>query len=543
MKRAGVIARLLHGTGAGAVAYGLGIVSNLLLLPLYLRLWSVAAYGEWMALYSVVNYLANLDFGVTTAAINAATMAYAAKDWDTFKRVQGTAWTTSLLIAGLGGVLVITSSLFYFRVNRWLGLTVLSQRDARLVFCGLAVSLLANIPGRQLIAVYIAIGEFAKYQWIYNAFALLTCIDTAIALSMGAGPVALSVVIACSTLFTIVFSAWFLDRQGIGLLPHIRDSDWRTARNLAAPTSQFGLSMIASALTLQGPVVILSHALGGPAVALFTTTRTVSNVVRGTVVLLRAPLRPELGAASARPSKDSLRRLFRIAVGIDAAISISLSAVLWSGGAWLIQFWSHGRIHTDPMLLHLLLIVVALEGFLQVLAISGTSTNRLQAVSLGQLATAIISLILAIALLGRMGPSAIPFATIVPLIAIMTPLVVRNARSEAHLTLRYVVGRLLLPFLLLAAFTIAFPAWITSLGITPTWLGAVISAVGTCILAFFTAGSVFLTSDDRNEVRKRLLHLFRKTHHGVFARETPAPFSPAFEDEQSTATPALWPKG
>ena len=42
-------------------------------------------------------------------------------------------------------------------------------------------------------------------------------------------------------------------------------------------------------LHLQGPVVILSRALGGPAVALFTTTRTVANVVRGTLMLLRAP--------------------------------------------------------------------------------------------------------------------------------------------------------------------------------------------------------------------------------------------------------------
>src|SRR6202163_2819854 len=73
-KSAGIVSRLLHGTGAGVVSYGLGIASNLLLLPLYLRFWSVAEYGEWMALYSVVNYLANLDIGVTVAGVNAANM-------------------------------------------------------------------------------------------------------------------------------------------------------------------------------------------------------------------------------------------------------------------------------------------------------------------------------------------------------------------------------------------------------------------------------------------------------------------------------------
>jgi len=504
VKRAGIVSRMLHGTGAGAFAYGLGITSNLLLLPLYLHVWSVAVYGEWMALYSVVTYLGNLDFGVTAAAINAATMAYARKDWATFKRVQGTAWATSLLIAGLGSILVMALSLFYFRVNRWLGLTVINQRDARFVFCGLAISLLANIPGRQLIAVYIAMGRFATYQWLYNAFAVLTIAVTAMALSMRGGPVVLAAVIALTTLLTIALAAWFLGRLGAGLLPRVRDADWRTARMLAAPTGQFGISMIATALTLQGPIIILSRALGGPAVALFTTTRTVANVVRGTLTLLRAPLRPEFGRASAKPNKDALRKLFRTAVSIDATIAISLSAMLWTGGVWLIRFWSSGRIHPDPMLLHFLLITFMLEGFLQVLAIAGFSTNRFQAWSLGQLAAAVISLILAIALLGRFGPSAIPIGAIVPLIAIMTPLSVRNACSEAHLTLRSVVGRFLLPFALLVAFSAALPAWLASLSIHPNWLSGAISSVVICAAAVFAGVAVFLTRSDRNDIRNRI---------------------------------------
>src|SRR5882762_10066615 len=168
-KPVGIVSRLLHGTGAGVVSYGLGIGSNLLLLPLYLRFWSVAVYGEWMALYSMVYYLANLDFGVTAAGVNAATMAHARRDWPAFKRVQGTAWAASLVIAGLGIALIALPSLLFFRIERWLNLTALTPREARLVFCCLAISLLANIPGRQLITVYIAIGEFAKYQWLYNA--------------------------------------------------------------------------------------------------------------------------------------------------------------------------------------------------------------------------------------------------------------------------------------------------------------------------------------------------------------------------------------
>jgi O-antigen/teichoic acid export membrane protein len=509
----GIIPRLLHGTGAGAFGYGLGIASNLLLLPLYLHRWSVAEYGEWMALYSVVMYLANLDFGVTTAAVNAATIAHARNDWPTFKRVQGTAWAVSLVIAAFGGVLVAALSLFYFHVDRWLGLTVLGHHDARIIFCCLAVSLLANIPGAQLIAVYTSTGEFAKYQWLYNAYALFSCIVTAVALSLGAGPVSLAAVTAGTTLSTIATSLWLLSRKGSRLYPRLRDSRWHMARSLAAPTGQFGLTMLASALTIQGPIVVLSRALGGPAVALFTTTRTVANVVRGTLMLLRAPLRPEFSRASALPTTDALRRLFRFAVSLDVTIAISLSAVLWSGGVWLIRFWSHGRIHPDPMLLHLLLIASVLEGFLQILAIAGWATNQFQAVSLGLLASAVISLLVAVALVGRFGPSAVPLGAIIPLILIMTPVAVRNACSEAHLTLWFVVGRLVLPFAAIVAFSASLPAWLASLRIASPWLYGVVTSLAICAVAAFTGVAVFLTSEDRKVVRDRIIVQFSRKKH------------------------------
>ena len=509
---AGIVSRLLHGAGAGVVSYGFGIVSNLLLLPLYLRFWSVAKYGEWMAIYSVVNYLGNLDFGVTVAGVNAATMAHARGDWAAFKRVQGTAWAASLAIAGLGIALIALPSLLFFHVERWLNLTALAPREARIVFCCLAVSLLANIPGRQLITVYIAIGEFAKYQWLYNAFAFASCAATAVVLSAGAGPVLVATVTAGMALLIIVFAAWLLRRRDPRLVPSVRAADWQTAHALAAPTGQFGLSILATVLTLQAPVVLLSRVLGGPAVALFTTTRTVANVIGATVRLLRAPLRPEFAAVFATRSRDALGRLFRLAMSIDAIIGLSLFAVLWSSGCWLIRFWSHGRITADPTFLHLMLISVLVEGFLLLLGSTGWATNRAHALSLGQLSTAVTSLILAIVLVRSHGVSAIPIGTIAPLLLITAPVVVWDACRKANLKLRFVAGRLLLPFAAMVVFSTVFPLWLASLKVAPEWLSASVSVLVTCSVAVVITGGVFLTRDDRQFLRSRVIvQLSRRT--------------------------------
>jgi len=501
--RHGIVGRMLHGTGAGAVATVLGIASNLLLLPLYLHHWTVAVYGEWMALYSVVSYLGTLDFGLTTAGVNAATIAYARKDWQVFKRIQGTTWAASIVLAALGG-LIVAALFFFFNVNRLLGLKAISQHDTRLVFGGLSVALLASIPGRQLSSLYVALGEFAKYQWLYNIGVVVVCIATASALTFGAGPVSLAAVNAGTSLFVIAATYGLIWWRSHLLIPRLRDAEWATARSLAAPTGQFGLQVVASALLVQGPIVILSRALGGPAVAIFTTTRTVANVVKGVLTVFRAPLRPEYVAAFAQPTKDKLRGLFRTVMAIDSVIAITLMAGLWSGGVWLIRFWSHGHIAPDAALLHWLLMHSLLEGFLGMLAAAGSAANRFHGVSLGILVYAVFSLLLAAMLIGRFGASAIPLAAIASMIPFYLPASLKNASREIGLTRQSLTIRLLLPFAATAILVAGLSEAIAYLGITPEWLAACFAALSGCVVSVILTGILFLTRNDRQLLIARL---------------------------------------
>ena len=89
----------------------------------------------------------------------------------------------------------------------------------------------------------------------------------------------------------------------------------------------------------------------------------------------------------------------------------------------------------------------------------------------------------------------------------MAPVVVRDACREAHLRLRFVVGRLLIPFAAMGAFSAVFPQWLASLKVTPEWFSASVSALVTCVTALLIAGGIFLTRDDRQVLRSRVLAL------------------------------------
>jgi O-antigen/teichoic acid export membrane protein len=152
----------------------------------------------------------------------------------------------------------------------------------------------------------------------------------------------------------------------------------------------------------------------------------------------------------------------------------------------------------------MLLIVVVLEGFLQVLASPGWATNRIKALSVALLVTAVVSLLLTVLLIGRFGVSAVPLGALIPLLAIMTPVTLRNACKEAHLPLGFIAARLLLPFAAIAAFSAALPAWLASLNLWPLWLSAAFSSLTVCVVAVLITGAFSLTRDDRQSVRSRL---------------------------------------
>lgn len=161
----------------------------------------------------------------------------------------------------------------------------------------------------------------------------------------------------------------------------------------------------------------------------------------------------------------------------------------------MIAVWSHHRIQPDPRLLHYLLALAVLDAFLQVLASTGWATNRIQGVSIGQMISAIASIALAVVLVGRFGPSAVPMAAIALMIVMMAPLAVRNACKETDLPVAYVLTRMLLPFGLL----------IGSAAVLPFLVSPILSPPILFVGALLATGFIFLTSSDRQAIRNRIL--------------------------------------
>ena len=257
-----MLRRVIHGASATVGGQAIHAVNNLLLVPLFLRCWPVALYGEWLTLYALASYLNNLDFGITSAAISAATMAYARGDREDFNVIQGTAWAAALALF-LAGACIVAIFVAFFPVERWLALSHFSRFDAKVVVLCLALSVLLAIPSRQLLQVFVAIGQYPFYQWLLNSYSAASCLVIASLLLAGAAPCTVAMAILVIGLVTLALTALLLRRRDPGLLPRLSDANRRAARRLAGPSAWFGVNLVSITLSQQGPLLLINYLMGG----------------------------------------------------------------------------------------------------------------------------------------------------------------------------------------------------------------------------------------------------------------------------------------
>jgi O-antigen/teichoic acid export membrane protein len=394
-----VLKRLLRSISAIFAGHFLNIVGNLLLVPLFLSRWSTGVYGEWMALSAVVVYFGVTDLGMNSAAANAMTAAYARGALGRYQYLQGSAmafyvgmaFSVSLLFGILMAILPIPA---------WIGIQHIPPAVAAWVTWLLASRLLWQMPVMQLWSIYRSVGNLAAMTWFWNlqSIGLLAVTATVLLLHGGVLRLALWCV---APMVAVTAGSWFsLRRSHPELLPKLSEARIAGLRELLSPSLLFGLIMLSVALTLQGPVLLVSRAFGGTAVALLVTTRTLANVVRQMVTPVQAALWPELTRLDAVGAESALRLGHRLLVIGSVTLSAAFAGALWFEGASVMEVWTRGKLVADVWLLRFFLLAIVLQATWLPSSLFMMASNRHRRLAYSYFISAVLTLA-AIALLIR----------------------------------------------------------------------------------------------------------------------------------------------
>jgi O-antigen/teichoic acid export membrane protein len=461
-----MLKRALHAFVAFFFGQGIAIAGYLLLVPLYLHVWSASLYGAWLTLGSVVAYFSTFHLGVQTYAVNRLTQAYARGDMEEYRRVRDAAFAFYVGVALVGSA-ALTAFAARAPVGAWFHLS-LAGHAVFFVLLLLGGQFLWTMPASLLWWVYGTTGDLARTQWVMNGSKVL-----ALALTAGVllfWPNLVVVAAAQAGGFLLVGALVWRDvhKRFPELAPGLGQAQLSLLRPILSQSIFFAVISWAVAITLHGSNLVVAGMLGTGALALFVTTRTLANSIRQLVGLFVHSSSTNLTRLEALEDKHRLRLAFRLVLFVTVAGCVAVSASLWFEGPAVFAFWTRGKLAADIWLLRMFLLWLVLQSPWMAASAIPSYTNKHKGLAMSYLVSSIGGLLLGAVLVPRLGLKGLPIAFIVAEAVACYHFVVRNACR--------IIGEPYLPF--------AAKLWLGMIGVaacafTATWAVHSASGLGT----------------------------------------------------------------
>jgi O-antigen/teichoic acid export membrane protein len=506
-------ARRVVMTGIWSVAIQLvSALTQLLVVPFFLKAWSDGVYNDWIALTALVSLLQYADGGMQGHVINLLTQKATQERWDELRRDLASATlmyslASGLVLLGTGGLCIWLSASGHFH-----GRALESQ--AVQVAALLGVQVIFQLAQGLLGGLYRAIGRADLQQLIVLVLRSTLLIGTLLVLLLGRGVLVLA---GTQLLLNGLAALWlFIDtrRRESHLALTFRGAELSRAWEFLGPSLLYLFVSISQGLVQSGTLLVID-ALQPAALIVFSTTRVVTNLVRQVIGLFTNTVWPELTRLDAQGNREKFALAHRVLVKITASVALPLSAALFFSGVALYRVWTRGRAEADPMLLRLLLLEVTASVPWIASSYILVATSRIKAVSVLYLVAGLLHVALcfvAVKLWGVMGVGVVMLALAILLYGTLVPRWSLQVVGESWGSF---VRGVYVPYALISALTLAAVWSMSRLALTNVWLQAIANGLGALIVAAPLCWRFLFTADERTFIISAA--------RSVIARRRPTP--------------------
>jgi O-antigen/teichoic acid export membrane protein len=343
--------RAIRQTVAASIgAKAFSVACSLVQVPLALHYLGTEAYGFWVTLFSIVQILNFMDFGLGVGMQHAMAKSYGGDDMETMKR----AFWTGVAVLGLLGLVVLSVGLPIALFASWADIMHIHDPGLRRETGGaLVVAISAFVVGLPFNAVA-RLSAAAQRGWIQAGW-----IAAGSALSLG---------LVAAAAFGRWGFLWFLAAsllvpflQGLGLLFHLlRILGWSLMPTALAPAAevrsmlrsslyfafpQFGLALVQSA-----PALAISLAAGSSAVTGYTLLMRLFGPFQQGQIILLTPVWPAYTEAHTRGDHSWVRRTFLMTMIAFVILAAGVAGVAWQSQAILALWIGPSAVYTGRRL-------------------------------------------------------------------------------------------------------------------------------------------------------------------------------------------------
>lgn len=353
----------LKGLGANTIGLVLLMVSRLIFAPIFLKAWGVDLYGEWLILSSVVAYLSLTDLGGQLYIVNRLTQAYAKNEYGEFRRVLHTGLALFLTLP-LVVYLLFIGVVVSVHPETYLQISVSSHDVVTWVLAILGFQFLFSLPQGLLLGVYRATGMLPRGVMLANLALSMQIFFVFVGLKYGGDMVLISLLQIAPIILVAFYAVHELNRRfpQFALLS-FREFSLTEGLSLIKPSMHFLLIQVSQTISIQGPVLIIGVALGSVQVVVFSTMRTIANLISQLLGLVARTAWPDMTSLDAQQDMEKLKRLFRIILRLSMVGAVVPITLLHFFGEHIYQLWLGQTVIYQQVLMDFFLVFVLQAAF------------------------------------------------------------------------------------------------------------------------------------------------------------------------------------
>ena len=139
----------------------------------------------------------------------------------------------------------------------------------------------------------------------------------------------------------------------------LREADFSFGLSFIKPSLHFFLIQLGQAFSLQGTVLVVGMVMGPLQVVLFSTMRTIVNLIRSFLDQLSHAAWPEMTRLDAQEDRDKFLALFRVILRSTLVASILFITIFHFYGGYIYHFWLRKTVPFEQPVMDLFLIYMA----------------------------------------------------------------------------------------------------------------------------------------------------------------------------------------
>ena len=377
------LSRFLSASAAAWVKILLTVLTQVLLVPVFLAHWSVEQYGCWLIIQTIVG-LSSMLSSSHQNFVGYEFLKVGDKQPEKMRLLFYSAFPYVMLIALLE--LLVVAGLIYFGLiqttfdpDHKLDGGLLHQAFWSLIIYSLSWLVSSSVGGLagRAVAPY---GYFPRMTWWGTILATATAVVSGVAVALGADLLETVVYITIATF--VVNVPIHLDMWRMFRRHHLHPvrPDWRMGGRNVGRSLAIALAAVLDISRQQGVRIFLGAIIGVTEMTAFSTMRTMSNLSLQGIGTITNPIMPEI--MKFLRERDSERT--NATVGFVWFFAVILLSPLMIVFQWIMPFvfhaWTRGKIAFNPLLFGLFSIALLLFSLARppVAVLQGNNLLRVQ---------------------------------------------------------------------------------------------------------------------------------------------------------------------